>query len=206
MSHGHNGPAVTSAGEFLLHSLAALEGEVRAGKYPDLRAAVQQQVTMLGRSREWVARQTQTKEGYAALVKKGFAEILIVDALNGALLAFYERMLYLSDPETQTPHKAGSALKKLLRDVKLNLHRMHVLEDGSVVTGGPDVGGYAQACMVCHGQLEMVFGQCRNGGGVWSGSFGILKCVTCGTCHQNSKLLNELLVLLPGQFALSSEE
>lgn len=206
MSYGHNGPAVIGARDFILYSLAALDGEVRAGVHPDLRSAIQHQSVTLNRSREWVARQMQTKEGYAALAKKGLAEILIADAFNGALLAFYDRLLYLSDPETQTPHEVGSALKKLLVDVEMTLHHMSVLEDGSVVTGRPGVGGYAWACMVCHGQLELVVGQRRDVGGAWSGSFGILKCVTCGTCHQKSELLDDLLVLPADQFRLRSDE
>jgi len=181
---GYNGLAVEAISTFVAQNMRALIGEVKYGKHRDLRVAVEAEAVHLRRSREWVAEQMNTTEGYAALVAQGFAEILIADAVNGVMLAFYERLLHISDPEAEKPTDINVAWVRLCHYVGFVLHNMRV-DDDSSVSGLQNASSNSFACSVCGGKLLTDMGQSRAEKGKWSGWFQVLRCATCGTVHSH---------------------
>ncbi len=123
--------AISAAESFIRCNLVALAGEVRNGIYPDLRSAVQQDAELLRNSRKWFDRQMQTTDGYATLCTNGFAEATIINAFNNVMLMFYERVLYLSDPEAEEPIEINAACESLVTQFGEEFWQMKLADDGA---------------------------------------------------------------------------
>lgn len=127
----YSNETIAALNRFIGVRVLHLKQLVYHGTYPDLYAAIKSDAERLRLSRVWVAEQMKTTEGYAALRANGFTQVLIIDAFNGALLAFYERALFEVDTVTEEPLDMVVVCSMLLADVTREFQILKLDDSGA---------------------------------------------------------------------------
>jgi len=194
---GYPGPAAISLTSFLTHTTLMLEGSAQHGGPPvvGLRDQVKEAAKLLRRSDEWVTKQMDTPEGYKKLVENGFSEILLLQSFNKALLSFYERVLYLSDPEVGEPTNIDTVWKAVVDNFSLSAHQFVINASGEISKLENAAMGDV-ACLICHGKLQHYTVQVKAAPNRWETSPSVaFFCDECGAFHRKNERLNELQVI-----------